>query len=73
MKIYLATFRYRGCRGDQSLLKMRMREIAATRVRDGYRRIHVLLSREGWHINATRVYQLYQLKGLSPSADRTSD
>ena len=65
MKIYPAVFRYRGRRGDQSLLKMRMREIAATRVRYGYRRIHVLLRREGWHINAKRVYRLYRLEGLS--------
>jgi putative transposase len=42
-----------------------MREIAATRVRYGYRRIHVLLRREGWYINAKRVYRLYQLEGLS--------
>jgi transposase InsO family protein len=31
-------------------LRVRMREIARTRVRYGYRRIHVLLKREGWHL-----------------------
>jgi putative transposase len=37
---------------------------AETRVRYGYRRIHVLLRREGWEINAKRVYRLYKELGL---------
>lgn len=41
-----------------------MREIAETRVRYGYRRIHVLLRREGWDVNAKRVYRLYKELGL---------
>jgi putative transposase len=39
-------------------------EIAATRVRYGYRRIHVLLRWEGWPVNAKRVYRLYREMGL---------
>ena len=42
----------------------RIREIAATRVRYGYRRIHVLLRRQGWQVNAKRVYRLYREIGL---------
>ena len=42
----------------------RIKEIAATRVRYGYRRIHVLLRREGWRVNAKRVYRLYREMGL---------
>jgi len=38
--------------------------MAATRVRYGYRRIHVLLRREGWRVNAKRVYRLYREMGL---------
>ena len=34
------------------------------RVRYGYRRIHVLLRREGWVVNRKRVYRLYRLEGL---------
>jgi putative transposase len=52
-------------RGDgQADLKQRIKEIAETRVRYGYRRIHVLLKREGRAINAKRVYRLYHEMGL---------
>lgn len=44
---------------------MRIRELAAARVRYGYRRLHVLLQREGWKVNAKRVFRLYRLEGLS--------
>lgn len=50
---------------DQTLLVLRIKEIAATRVRYGYQRIHVLLRREGWPINRKRVYRLYRMQGLS--------
>lgn len=36
-----------------------MRDIAQTRVRYGYRRVHVLLKREGWRVSRNRVYRLY--------------
>ena len=38
---------------------MRLKELAAVRVRYGYRRLHVLLRREGWPVNAKRVYRLW--------------
>ena len=43
-----STYHYKCRRGDQAALRKRIREIAETRVRYGYRRIHVLLRREGW-------------------------
>jgi putative transposase len=33
-------------------------------VRYGYRRVHVLLRREGWAVNAKRIYRLYKELGL---------
>ena len=56
--------RYRSVAKDQTALRMRMRDLAATRIRYGYRRLHVLLQREGWHVNHKRVYRLYRLEGL---------
>lgn len=44
---------------------MRIKEIANTRVHYGYRRVHVMLRREGWQDNVKRVYRLYQEQGLS--------
>jgi putative transposase len=65
MQITGASFRYQQRRPDQAFLKMRLRELAASRMRYGYRRLHVLLKREGWEINVKRVYRLYKLEGLS--------
>ena len=49
---------------DQSVLRQRIREIAMSRPRFGYQRIHVMLRREGWAINHKRVHRLYRLDGL---------
>ena len=40
-------------------LRARMRELAQTRVRYGYRRIHVLLRRDGWRLGKNQMYRLY--------------
>jgi putative transposase len=58
-------YRYRSRAQDQGPLRQRIREIAAVRVRYGYRRVHTLLRREGWPVNVKRVYRLYRLDGLS--------
>ncbi len=60
-----STIRYRSQAKDQSPLRLRIRELAAVRVRYGYRRLHSLLRREGWRVNAKRVYRLYREEGLS--------
>jgi putative transposase len=57
--------RYRALRNDQAMLRGRIRELAAARVRYGYLRIYILLRREGWKINHKRVYRLYRQEGLS--------
>jgi putative transposase len=59
-----STYHYRSRRAGQAQLTERIKEIAATRVRYGYRRIHVLLRREGWRVNAKRVYRQYREMGL---------
>jgi putative transposase len=59
-----STYHYRSRRAGQAQLIHRIREIAASRVRYGYRRVHVLLRREGWRVNPKRVYRLYRELGL---------
>lgn len=50
---------------DDSALRLRIREITETRVHYGYRRVHVMLRREGWGENHKRIYRLYSEQGLS--------
>jgi putative transposase len=59
-----SSYFYKPRRASQAALRKRIREIAETRVRYGYRRIHVLLRREGWQVNAKRIYRLYVKEGL---------
>ena len=46
-------------------VRQRMREIVSTRIRYGYRRVHVLLKREGWNVGRNVVYRLYREEGLA--------
>lgn len=51
-------------RGDQAAVAKRIQEICETRVRYGYRRVHVLLDRERWGINVKKVYRIYKELGM---------
>ena len=63
-----STCRYESVAAEQAALRMRIRDLAASRVSYGYRRIHVLLRREGWKANHKRVYRLYRLGGTADAA-----
>jgi putative transposase len=65
IRMHRSTCRYRSFRGDDRGLRERMLEHAARRPRFGYRRIHVLLRREGELVNHKRIYRLYRYLGLS--------
>jgi len=58
------TLRYEHHRDPQEALRVRLRELAGSRVRYGYRRLTVMLKREGWNVNAKRIYRLYIEEGL---------
>jgi len=60
-----ATYRYRSHCDPRTELRMRIREIAQSRVRYGYRKIRVLLNREGWNVGKYLVYRLYKEEGLA--------
>ena len=64
LEVDTSTYHYRSRRRDQAAVEARIKEIAQTRVRYGYRRIQVLLRREGWADNAKRVYRIYRDLGL---------
>jgi putative transposase len=64
VKVPWSTMRYASRKDAQEGLRRRLREMAATHVRYGYRRLTVLLRREGWKVNAKRIYRLYDEEGL---------
>jgi putative transposase len=59
------TIRYASVRPDNAALRERMKAIAIERRRFGYRRIHVLLRREGIIVNHKRLFRLYREEKLS--------
>ncbi|WP_435870127.1 IS3 family transposase [Eleftheria terrae] len=65
VKMSASTYLYRPVKKDDAALKMRIKDITETRVHYGYRRVHVMLRREGHPDNVKRVYRLYREEGLS--------
>jgi len=57
-------------RRDEKALKMRIREIANTRIRYGFKRIFTLLRRDGFTDNHKRVYRIYRAEGLNLRSKR---
>lgn len=64
LEVDTSTYHYKSCRHDQASLEKRVKEICETRVRYGYRRVHVLLRREGWPINEKKTRRIYRELGL---------
>jgi putative transposase len=59
------TIRYRSVRPDDSALRDRLRRLAQERRRFGYRRLFILLRRDGEPSGITRIYRLYREEGLA--------
>lgn len=60
-----STVRYRDHRRDDGALRRRLGELAAARKRFGYRRLYLLLRREGVVVNHKCIYRIYREEGLS--------
>jgi putative transposase len=56
---------YRSRRAVLAGLRERICELAGEKRRYGYRRIHILLRREGWKVNRKRTYRVYREAGLA--------
>jgi putative transposase len=65
VRMSASSYLYVSQRRDESVLKAHIKEITDTRVHYGYRRVHVMLRREGHVDNVKRVYRLYREEGLS--------
>jgi len=59
-----ASMRYVSQKSDEGLLKERITSIAHEKRRYGYRRIHMLLKRDGVKINHKKLFRIYQQLGL---------
>jgi len=59
-----SSYHYKSRRCGQADLELRIKDICQTRVRYGYRRVHVLLRREGWMLNHKRTRRIYRKLGL---------
>lgn len=59
------TYRHGSVRPDDSMLRSRLREMANERRRFGYRRLHLLLRREGVEINHKKLFRLYREERLT--------
>ena len=61
-----STHRYRARKAERdTALRTRLKELAAKRMRFGYRRLTAMLLREGMPANHKRVYRLYREEGLA--------
>tara|TARA_B100001109_G_C18805381_1_gene446952 strand:- start:27 stop:848 length:822 start_codon:yes stop_codon:yes gene_type:complete len=58
-------YRYRSTRPDDKALRKRLKELASQRRRFGYRRLHILLKREGVEVNWKKLYRLYREERLT--------
>ncbi len=57
--------RYRSRRPSDAELRVRLRELANERRRFGYRRLFILLRREGERSGINRIHRLYREEGLT--------
>jgi putative transposase len=63
--LYEKTYRYVSKRPSDEAVRNRLRELAHERRRFGYRRLHLLLGREGIRLNRKKLYRLYNEKHLT--------
>ena len=59
------TYRYASRRPDDAAVRTRLKELALERRRFGYRRLHILLRREGIELNHKKLFRLYREEKLA--------
>ena len=70
VRLSRSRWQYRSVRGDDAVLRARLRELAAAKPRWGYQQLHVLLRREGRVVNHKKVLRLYREEGLAVTRRR---
>lgn len=59
------TYRYASIRADDAELRDALKDLANKRRRFGYRRLHILLGRQGIAVNHKKLYRLYKEERLT--------
>lgn len=65
--IETSSYYYKSRRPEQASIEQKFRAICQTRIRYGYRRVYVVLRRDGWHINQMKTRRIYRELGLQLS------
>ena len=60
-----STFQYHRRTGADAVLRERLKAVAGERRRFGYRRLGILLQREGFVVNHKKLFRLYREEGLA--------
>ena len=63
--LHRSVFQYEKQDSDDGALRKRLRELANERRRFGYRRLHILLQREGIEVNHKKLFRLYREERLT--------
>lgn len=64
-KLDRSTFQYEKAAGGDEALREELKTLAGKRRRFGYRRLGILLEREGFYANHKKVFRIYTEEGLS--------
>ena len=65
VSLHPKTYRYASKRPDDSALRAKLRELASQRRRFGYRRLGLMLERQGIKLNHKKLYRLYREERLT--------
>jgi len=68
-----SAFSYKAKARDCSAIRLRMREIAQTRIHYGCERVFAMLRREGWRDNHKRVHRIYKEEGACTDENASRD
>lgn len=60
-----ASHRYSSIADRRDEVRVRLKDLAASRPSYGYRRLYLLMRREGWEVNHKLIYRLYKEEGLA--------
>ena len=63
--LHRSVYQYRKQACDDAALRRQLRELANERRRFGYRRLHILLQKEGIHVNHKKLFRLYREERLT--------